>query len=152
MFTGKIVAYINSTLQSSLAFKQFQPQKFYGVSTILPRKKAKNKQLERLPAIVDAKGEAVIIDLDDKYHMIIYHKNLANGHQLDTQKSYGDSVDLLDATDMAMIVFAQRDKIRMDAELLEAFIRQALPLTISSHLNNELRLKKVSIRTQGTDH
>jgi hypothetical protein len=121
-FIEKIVDYINTSLKdSSLKDKRFQPGKYVGATQSLPGKTG--TVLEQLPATCDENGEYELIEPNDKYNIIIYHKVISNVYtkvtQQQQQRSFGDEYALKCTTEMQLTVIADSRKVKMLAEQLE---------------------------------
>jgi hypothetical protein len=86
-----------------------------------------NVKTVRFPAMVDNDGEAKMIDVDDSYDMIIYHKLESINNSLVAKNGFGDSRgDLLEAANMSLMVYAFRDKIHRTSYWLEAAMKDSM--------------------------
>lgn len=78
----------------------------------------------RYPAIVDNDGEVRMIDIDDGYSIILYHKVEGIVNSMVARKGYGDeSGGQLETANMSLMLFAWRNKIRRPAWWFEAVIK-----------------------------
>lgn len=148
-FTDRIVKYINDSLKAgSLNDKRFQNGKYCGVSTLLARKNG--NAIEVLPAVVDQNGEYKMIEPNDKFGIIIYHKVVANAYSFVKQQSFGDDNAVKCTTDMTMVVLADSRAVGLQAEALEPLIIFGLPLRLSDALKGELKLNSCLITPIGS--
>lgn len=147
-FIEKIVDYINTSLKaSSLNDKRFQPGKYVGCTTLLPRPKGTG--LEVLPASCDANGEYKMVEPDDRYPIIIYHRTISNMYSkvVNTPqvKSFGDEYALKCLTEMNLTVIADSRKVNMLAEQLEPIIIYGIPMHLSRDMMIDLGLRSCVI-------
>jgi hypothetical protein len=85
----------------------------------------------RYPAVIDNDGEAVMVEVDDQYHLIAYHRLESISNSLQKQGYGDDPGNLIEVANMALIVFAFRDKVRKTSNWLEALIKDTIPSIIT---------------------
>lgn len=147
-FIEKIVDYINTSLKdSSLKDKRFQPGKYVGLTTVLPR--MNGTVLEQLPATCDENGEYKTVEPNDKFNIIIYHKTISNIYTKVTQqpgiKSYGDDYALKCTTEMQLAVIADLRKVKMLAEQIEPLVIYGIPQRLTDALMVEFGFRSCLI-------
>lgn len=146
-FIEKIVDYINTSLKdSSLNDKRFQPGKYVGCTTLLPR--PKGTALEVLPAFCDANGEYTTVEPDDKFNIIIYHRTISNVYTKVTQqqqRSFGDDYALKCTTEMQLGVIADSRKVKLLAEQIEPMIIYGMPLLLPKQMMIDLGFRSCII-------
>jgi hypothetical protein len=140
-FLNEITQFINDTLKAgSLNNEKLQPAKFFGISSVVARKKdAAPNSLELLPAIVDAFGKANPITPDSKCAIQIYHKLFSNAYSY-VKKSYGDSYDIKCSSDLAMIVFSNSKITGKTKDVLEPVVLFGIPQKLSTALLADLKI------------
>lgn len=145
-FLNEITSFINQTLKAgSLNKAKLQPAKFYGVSSVVARKKtASPKELELIPAIIDASGKAIPITPESKIALQVYHKLLANAYSYD-KKSYGDGHYIKSVSDMAMVVITNSKLTGKTKNDLEPVVLFGIPQKLSAALLLGLKINNCLI-------
>lgn len=144
-FLGKIVDGINNQWKISLG----ENAAFYGIAeTIIDVRFAEANDEEilvRFPAIVDDFGEAKMIDINDAFPMIVYHKldSIVNS---ETKTGFGDKKQQLEIANLSAIVFAFRRKVKKQAYQLEALMKDSVKTV--EFKRNEEKLQQSSIHFQ----
>lgn len=148
-----IVEIINSSLKEK-AFndKRFQKVAAYKVSKSLPYKSEDSGQgYSYLPTEINDKGDGVALTPDDRFPVMVYHKMYSTANS-NAPSQYGNSNDIVRRTfQMSMIIFAQRDKIKMSEDLLELNIIYGMPSKLSKTQLADLKLRNVTITLGSTD-
>jgi hypothetical protein len=145
-FLNEITIFINQTLKAgSLNRIKLQPGKLFSISTVVARKKdAAQKELELLPAIVDANRKTIPITPDSKLAIQIYHKLLANAYSYE-KKSYGDGHFIKSTSDMAMVVISNSKMTDKTKDYLESVILFGMPQKLSAALLAALKINNCLI-------
>jgi hypothetical protein len=142
-FLNQITEFINDALKvGSLNNAKLQPAKYYGIATIVTRKKDGN--LEMLPAIVEAGVIKNFITIDSKIALQLYHKVMGNTYSYE-KRSYGDGYDIKSSTEMNMVVLFNSKLTGNAKEVLEPVVLFGLPQKTSAMINADLQIIKCSI-------
>lgn len=125
-FLDNIVSQLNDKIiTSSLNFIPSGKIKSYGISE--PMILVQEDKVIQYPAIINSDGEATMIEVDDTYNVIMYHKleSITNG--IVPKTNYGGISDLLETANMALVIVAFRDKVRRTSYWLENVIKDQFP-------------------------
>lgn len=149
-YLDKIVEAINrGILNDSVGFIPRAKVHACGIAeTILDTRQDSDEKVIsiKFPAIVDNDGEAKMIDVDDNYHVILYHKVESIVNTITPKSGYGDSTgNFLETVNMSLMFFAFRDKVRKPAWWFEAAIKDQVRETMKLECNNVF-LQRSSIR------
>lgn len=124
--------------------------KTYGISEVMvdgSKDDAGNDITTRFPSIIDADGEVTMIDVDDAFSMILYHKIDGITNSLDVRTATGRSRgNLVEAANMTLMLFAFRRKTRKEAWWFEAVIKDKLPDTLNIADGNNKPLQNSIIK------
>jgi hypothetical protein len=123
-FLDDIVKIINTGLKANaLSDTRFAAGQLFGIATPVAREKVGSAQRETLPCIYSA-DEPVYIGIDDTYPLIIYHRLLRNTTRpAPAAQQFGDGQKFVQGNaTLAMIVYADRLKIELSPDQLEALI------------------------------
>lgn len=150
-YLDKIVNSINDVIINT-SLRGIPPAKIkaYGiVETMLEaRENDKGETVTiRYPGLIDNDGEVNMIDIDDGYYVILYHKveSMLNG--IAAKSAYGDSVgNLLETANMSMVVFAFRNTARKPAWWFEAAIKDQVREKMKLNSNEGVLLQSSNIR------
>jgi len=144
-FLNQIASFINDELKAgSLNNAKLQPVKYYGIATVIARKKDSAAPLEMLPAIVEDGVIKNLITPDSKMAMQLYHKVISNVYAYE-KKSYGDGYDIKSASDMMLVVSYNSKLTGKAAQVLEPVVLFGLPQRISQALTSDLSIIKCLI-------
>lgn len=139
---ANIITGINTNIQNVL--NTFFKSVLYGVAEVIDR------DGQRLPVIIDQKGDAKNITVDDKYAVMIYH--LLN--QITTTKprsGYGDSFgNVLNTISGSMVVFNDTGKTKLTNDELFLFLQSNWPesLMVSPYKNVRTVLNNVILNSR----
>lgn len=122
MSVSNIITEVNKSIPECLKAK------VYGLAQTVIRTRA-GDEYEFLPGIVSDNGEVKYVGLDDTESIIIYHK--CKGITCNTKPGRGDSYDVLNVYDNAMIVYSDRQKTKLRPDELVLLIQANLPSTIT---------------------
>lgn len=123
-YLGDIVFAINKSVKEKLT--AFPRAEFTGIAYQLPRKKGSG--FEYLPALIKSTGDAKWITFDDVYQLQVYHRIVSSNYQQLKPQSYGDGYDKFQHSyDMDLVVMADRRKVEVEPDILEAAIASNLP-------------------------
>lgn len=143
-FLNQITGFINDQLKADALNKsKLQPAKYYGIITVMPRKKD-NGTLEILPAIIEEGSIKNIIYPDSKIALQLYHRVNSNVYSYE-KRSYGDQYDIKCATDMQLVVIYSSKLTGKAKEVLEPVVLFGLPQKLSSALIADLKVSKCLI-------
>lgn len=125
-FLGDIVSNINEALKAKLtAF----PTTFYG-GIAYPIARKKDNSYEFLPAIISISGYSAYMTFDDIQEMAIYHRIATSSYSQDKNQSYGDGYTAFQQNyDMDLVIMADRRRVEVGPEILEAAIASNFPVT-----------------------
>ncbi len=124
--------------------------KAYGISeTMLDvRENDKSEAITiRYPSIIDNDGEVTMLNPDDGYAIMIYHKaeSIVNG--IVTKSSYGDSQgNLLETANMSLMLMAFRNKVRRPAWWFEAAVKDQMRETMTLRSAQNVFLQRSSLK------
>jgi hypothetical protein len=104
--------------------------------TIIDTQQAEQNILTTYPGIADEKGEVEMLEVNDKYDLLLYHKLETILNSTVPGKSFGNDFALLEVANMAVMIIAWRNKIKRQAYELEAILKQTLLSTVNK-LNDE---------------
>lgn len=124
-FLSTIATYINDALQAG-TLSAIAPAKYLGITTVLARKKSATAPLELLPAVMSLDGEYTLVEPNDKFALIIYHKVISNVYS-NVKSSYGNSYDTKCNTEMVMVFFSDSKATQLTVEELEQRIITGFP-------------------------
>lgn len=141
-FLNQISEFINDTLKAgSLNKKNLQPAKYYGIATLITRKKNDKAPLETLPAIVEEGVIKNLITPDSKLALQLYHKSISNVYGYE-KKSYGDRYDIRSSAEMQLVVIFNSKLTGKTKEVLESVVLFGLPQKLSAALASDLQIIK----------
>jgi hypothetical protein len=101
---------------------------------------------KKYPGFINNDGEVLMIEIDDNYHIILYHKieNISNGF---TKYGFGDAIgDMQETVNASFIVFAFRDKIQKPGYQLENHLKDAMLSDMNLKLNDDSTFQKSFIK------
>jgi len=140
-----IVSLINTSLQDfQFADRRFQRGKWYGIVERIMLKDGDSAQM--VPSILDYKGRAQKIIVNDSYPFMLYHRVISQtGARGVAKDDFGDMVNVTMGYDMRMVMIADREIIKLTKEDLIAGIIAGMPANISSASVSQWGLKSASI-------
>lgn len=147
---NSITKIINDSLKAKpFSDKRFQKVAAFGVSKLLPYKKG--DLMEYIPTELNDNGEGIKLVPDDKNPIQIYHK--VNGITYSLQKQqFGNTNDyMVRVANMSMIVFGQRNLIKLNEDMLDLYILSGLPSKLTKEQLTELKLNDCTITSSTTD-
>lgn len=147
-FIASIVSYINDALKANCSL--LTGGNFYGISSVVARKKDKASPLEQFPAVLVNHTQYQTVEPNDKEALIIYHKLLSTTYSRDKVQGYGDSYLYKCTTDMMMIVWGDSKKLGIDEEL-EAVIMYSMPDLLSPSALQQLSFRRCLITTASSN-
>ncbi|HET6255867.1 MAG TPA: hypothetical protein VFE32_17450 [Puia sp.] len=124
-FLDHIVGLINQGLQrGTLTDKRFASGEFNGIAMNVMRDKVTGGGKQSIPTVWISDGEAKYIGIDDTAPLIIYHKVQRSVTVPEpASKQFGDGQHRIkNSAILYMIVYADRSRIRLSADELEAVI------------------------------
>lgn len=138
---NSIVAEINEAVKGFLTGPSFAASSLNGIAyTFL-----KEKELA-LPAVINDKGEAKYIGIDDKYNLIVYHRIITTTPSKKKAGQYGDGNKRTTITNkMSMVVFANREKLKITQEVLANYILASIPTNIDKEILSKESLSECTI-------
>jgi hypothetical protein len=123
-YLGEIVDTINITLREKLT--AFPLSKYYGLTYTLTRKKGTSYEV--LPAQISHSGDARLMTFDDVNELQIYHRIANSTYTITGVATYGDGHDAFKHNyDVDLIVMADRRKVQVEPDVLEAAIASNMP-------------------------
>lgn len=119
---SKIIEVINKSLD-------IKGIKLYGIAEPITR--TKGDAIEVIPGIVGNDGEIKYVGPDDIEKGIIYHKHNAIGTKFSAIKGFGDNPgEFVNAYSMSMIVYINREKLKVRPDEFFLFIQAVIPYQI----------------------
>lgn len=147
-YLNRVVCELNEKLiKEAFSFLPAGTIKAYGLTESVIE--AEEDNTKKYPAAIDDNGEATMIDIDDLYSLMMYHKldSITNStEKLAMGDGQGNPVE---SANMALIVFAFRDKVKCGVDMLEAVIKDKLPDVRANIRNNTGALLQNSIFRAG---
>ena len=135
-----IVDQINKAVTGFLTESSFQMSSLNGIAYTM----LKEKDIS-LPAVIDNNGEARYVGIDDKYNLMTYHRIMTTAPSKKTTQ-YGDANSRTMITNrMSMIVFANRQKLKITPEVLANYIVASLPTNIDKSILSKESLNNCTI-------
>lgn len=123
-YLGEIVDTINEALKAKLT--AFPLSRYNGLSYMVTRKKGTS--FEYLPAQISNSGDARLITFDDVRELEIYHRVANSTYTVTGVATYGDGHDAFKHNyDIDLIVMADRRKVQVEPDVLEAAIASNIP-------------------------
>lgn len=135
-----IVEEINNAVKGFLTGPSYQMSSLNGIAYTMLKEKDNS-----LPAVVDNEGEARYVGIDDKYNLMIYHRIMTTAPSKKTSQ-YGDANTRTNITNrMSMVVFANRQKLKLTQEVLANYIVASLPTNIDKSILSQESLNNCTI-------
>lgn len=139
-FTDKIVEQINATLLTEIFSKgNFSGSKLFGLG--YPELVTENETVK--PIVYGLNEED--FTYDDIYPVCLYHRQLATPVSQSPQDSFGDEDSQKETANMTMIVWANRDKIKIHESTLASWIGSVIGINFAPSLFADLSLSKVTV-------
>lgn len=130
-FIAETAKAINEALRhGSLNNSKLQPLRMEGVATVLGRKRSSDAQIETMPALVASDGNVQLIEPNDRYNLIVYHKVISSVHGQQKADSFGDFYSLRSSTEMQMIVIGNSKRIGAGATSIEPLMLLGMPAKV----------------------
>lgn len=141
-YLKQIVVLINAGLKASaLSDKRFDKGVFYGIAKLLPR--IENEQTVTIPAIVDNDGNCTDVTIDDMKPFHLYHRVTdivyAKGD------SFGDEQLITETASMLMVVYGDRNILKLETEQLIAAIQAGFLTELSMTDKDAYKIKTCSL-------
>ena len=153
MYAPQIVTYINAVLQAYLSGKQFQQGVYFGIAKQVVR----NKDNQPFIVIFDNEGNDLSDFISDKYSISVYHR--MNGYSfsgiVDNEAfSFGDGAKTKGlAMNMVMVVYGDRNRLKMTNEELAALIYVYFPSEVPQNIRVQLTgLERLTISPTSTNN
>lgn len=122
-YLGEIVDTINAALKAKLT--AFPLSGYAGIVYPLPRKKG-----EYIPVLIANTGEARWITFDDVKELQVYHHISSSTYTQIKRQGYGDDYNTFQHNyDLDLVVMADRRKVQVEPDVLEAAIASNMPVT-----------------------
>jgi hypothetical protein len=139
-----IVSAINNHYSTDVfADEKYEVKRIVGLAYPYPEKKGKDTLIKIVPAQYDNNGEGSLLDINDDYSLMIYHRIASTSYQnvQDPKiKAVGDARFLQATSDLTMTVWAKRPAIQMQADDLSDMLVNNLPQGIEG-LNGVARCR-----------
>jgi len=140
-YLGEIVDTINAALKAKLT--AFPLSGYTGIVYSLPRKKGTG--FEYLPAQISISGDAKWITFDDVNELQVYHRIASSTYTPIRKQSYGDGYDVFQHNyDLDLVVMADRRKVQVEPDVLEAAIASNMPVSTSIQGVSNINILSVS--------
>lgn len=145
-----IVSVINNHYTTSVFTDvKFDVKRIVGLAYPYPEKKGKDTLIKIVPAQYADTGEGTMLDINDDYSLMIYHRIASTTYQnvQDAKvKAVGDAYLLQATSDITMTVWAKRPAIQMQADDLSDMLVNNLPQGIEG-LNGVARCRLTPVQT-----
>lgn len=123
---NEIVNEINKAIKGFLTNSTYSNSSLNGIAYNLLKDKENS-----LPAVIDHKGNATYTGIDDKYNLVTYHRIMTTTPTKGGVSQYGDGNKKTKITNvMSLVVFANREKLKLQQEVLANYILASLPTNI----------------------
>lgn len=121
-----IIDEINKSIKGFLTDSSFAMSSLNGIAYTLLKDKDNS-----CPTIIDNKGNAKYVGIDDKNAISVYHKIISTipGKSKDSQFGDGNS-KIIVTNRMSLLIFANREKLNITQEVLANYILASLPTNI----------------------
>lgn len=145
-FADKIVEQINSTLLTEIFSKGvYQDSKLFGIA--YPQ--AVTESGEKLSYVItgyDSNGKQENGGYDDSYPVCLYHRQLQTPVAPSVGANFGrDSGSQNETTQMTLVVWANRDKIKTHESTLASWIASTININFPPDAFSDFQLNKVSV-------
>jgi hypothetical protein len=141
-----IVEYINLQLRArALEDARFANAVLHPVAS--PQQRGSGANMDQVPAYF-INGATEYITPNDLHPVTLWHSNLGITYPPSPLTSMGGNLDFVRTFSMAMLVIANRDRIKIAAEDLELLLIEALPATMPKADLPSLKVKILNIRHQ----
>lgn len=130
-----VVNYINTTLQAnSFSGKPFQKGRFSGVAELVKKVTGDDDTALTIPILLDDDGDSgTEISINDKYPFELYHRILSQTTaEAENEDTFGDGDNKIITFDMALILFADRFNIEIEASEYLTALMLDIPRTINA--------------------
>ncbi|MEX6689226.1 hypothetical protein QTN47_17080 [Danxiaibacter flavus] len=128
-----VVDFINATIkQKVLTSPAFEFARLRNICYPMPEVVDNGTMIKIVPTNIGNDSEGEIIDLDEDFPILIYHRIVNKSYQLEQKqaKSFGDGYNQNCTADMYMIVCADRGIVNCQADELEELIIRSLPVNL----------------------
>lgn len=159
-YLNNIVNSVNAKIKTS-SLKQFPSSKIgaYGIAETIfdkgfPTEENPTPGVKKYPGTINDAGEITMIYPDDTYVCQFFHKVDGIVNTINPKSSYGDTLgNLIEVANMALIVFALRDKFRAQAWHIEALIKDQFPdvLTLENATNGFIQSSTIRVGNTSFD-
>lgn len=124
-----IVNEVNESIKAFLNDDTFKGSSLNGIAYTLLKDKDNS-----LPGVIDHKGNATYVGIDDKYALMVYHKIISTvPKKAEKQRQFGDGNPQTVITNtMSLMVFSNREKLKLTQEALANYIVASIPVNIDS--------------------
>ena len=153
-FVDKIVAQLNTEIETELNNNSaLQNNVLYGIAE--PSYLNSNENPTIQPVVINLDGEGVAVIYDDSYNLSIYHRIFQETITAIENRNFGNKVqDFVRATtDMEMVVWATRTKVKMNPRILAGQLLAMFPSEQISILDtNNSKIGSASLYVTSTNY
>jgi hypothetical protein len=148
-FHKEQVDLINSKLREKL-FDQprFANQQIFGIANIIHV--SEDEELDKSFPAIYRDHEAMMIPLDDSYHLMLYHMKSSSRFE-NVEATFGDGSDIREIASMKMVVFGNRSRLNLSPEELESLIILAMPSEFMKSELSGVKIDRLSVEVNGSD-
>lgn len=127
---NSIIEEINKSIKAFLTDSSFAMSSLNGIAYTTLRDKDNS-----CPTIIDNKGNATYVGVDDKNSISVYHRINSTAISKAKESQYGDGNTKINiANRMSLIIFANREKLNITQEVLANYILASLPTNIDKSI------------------
>lgn len=147
---NSVVKIINDTLKAT-AFndQRYSAPAMFLITKSLPYQAAAG--FEYIPSVVDNNGEATRVNPDDRNVIQVYHKVNSIANFYSKQQFGNENENIVRTAQMSMIVFGQRNKIKLSDHDLDFNILASFPNKLAKAQLAELKIQDCVISYGSAD-
>lgn len=140
-FLSDIVSAVNASLNRSLS--AFPTAKYFGIVYQIAKKEG--SKTVYLPADINVQGQCQYTTFDDINEIGIYHRIIGSSYQISRKEAYGDTNSgVFQLYDLDMVVMANRKRVNVQPDVLEAAITTNFIETVKMPGINQISIYPIS--------
>lgn len=145
-YLKQIVQMVNDALAArAFSTVAFTGKRLYGIAATVNYQDQAGEAV-REPMISDNADNLTYVGYDDSSPVTVYHKTITISRELNREASYGNPIDVLTETaQMQMIVYANRMKVKLTPEEVDALIIDSMPTHLTKAQIQPYKLRSVII-------
>lgn len=145
-YLKEIVTIVNDALVArALSTERFVGKRTFGIAATITYKEKDGSDV-RKPMLTNNTDDEIYVGYDSQFPVTIYHKVSTSTTEPDPEKSYGDHLKVVTQTaNIQMIVYGNRNKIKLSPEELEALLIDSFPSNLTKAQKQPYKLRSVTI-------